>query len=91
MHLGMLEAISIRMEIVSGNFRCLSISNCGFPAPDECDVYWSVVTWGTVTVNDACVTSTQKGKFILHTHTHRSVWSANCSRKLTKNCQRQAL
>ncbi|EOD26167.1 hypothetical protein EMIHUDRAFT_236965 [Emiliania huxleyi CCMP1516] len=34
MHLGMLEAISIRMEIVSGNFRCLSISNCGFPAPD---------------------------------------------------------
>ena len=22
----------IRMEIVSGNFRCLSISNCGFPA-----------------------------------------------------------
>ena len=35
MHLGMLEAISIRMEIVSGNFRCLSISNCGFPAPDE--------------------------------------------------------
>ena len=37
MHLGMLEAIEIRMEIVSGNFRCLSISNCGFPAPD--DVY----------------------------------------------------
>ena len=35
MHLGMLEAIEIRMEIVSGNFRCLSISNCGFPAPDE--------------------------------------------------------
>ncbi len=34
MHLGMLEAIEIRMEIVSGNFRCLSISNCGFPAPD---------------------------------------------------------
>ena len=27
MHLGMLEAIEIRMEIVSGNFRCLSISN----------------------------------------------------------------
>ena len=37
MHLGMLEAISIRMEIVSGNFRCLSISNCGFPAPDGPD------------------------------------------------------
>ena len=36
MHLGMLEAIKIRMEIVSGNFRCLSISNCGFPAPDDC-------------------------------------------------------
>ena len=35
MHLGMLEAIEIRMEIVSGNFRCLSISNCGFPAPDD--------------------------------------------------------
>ena len=34
MHLGMLEAIEIRMEIVSGNFRCLSISNCGFLAPD---------------------------------------------------------
>ena len=27
MHLGMLEAIEIRMEVVSGNFRCLSISN----------------------------------------------------------------
>ena len=36
MHLGMLEAISIKMEIVSGNLRCRSISNCGFPAPDEC-------------------------------------------------------
>ena len=35
MHLGMLEAIEIRLEIVLGNFRCLSISNCGFPAPDE--------------------------------------------------------
>ena len=34
MHLGMLEAISIKMEIVSGNLRCRSISNCGFPAPD---------------------------------------------------------
>ena len=35
MHLGMLEAISIKMEIVSGNLRCRSISNCGFPAPDD--------------------------------------------------------
>ena len=35
MHLGMLEAIEIRMEIVLGNFRCLPQHlNCGFPAPD---------------------------------------------------------
>ena len=33
MHLGMLEAFENRMEIISGIFRCLSISKCGSSPP----------------------------------------------------------
>ena len=33
MHFGMLEAIEIRMEIVSGNFRCLKHLKLRVPSP----------------------------------------------------------